>query len=274
MLLTETQNVLAEIAASRAEEFGAHFSSQPQTGMPGMVISELEYDPALHEPQHIAHFSLMEMVTGTPHVQLVLPEQPLDVKVITHHEAGRDHPEFARLKLFLGRQLKHAIEEAMPGATDRVHAYHIGDKKDGLDWDVKYIPASAESLQTAKTVADLCMDGLTFVISDFNHLPLQDVGGASYPATIAVKANHMSDLAIPKGRVFRLGGRREVSRDEDSLKMNAKLMAYHQRIEQGLESVGIKVAPVVLSAKDVKTTGFDVSATDATIANAARRVDL
>lgn len=273
MLLRETQNAFAELAASQADEFGVHFASEARAGVPGMVISELEYDPARHQPQNIAPFSLMETVTGTPHVQLVLPQQPMELTVITHHEAGRDDPRLGWLKQRLATQVREAAEYSLPSSTDRIRSYYVGSAEAAPDdRDTEVITIENDPELAAKTIGELCVGGLTLVISDFNRLPLHTTQ-SNFRNTVAVKANHPAELALPaKAGIIRVGGQAEVNtnKPKELQRFNDRLTARHQQISEQLGRAGIAVAQVIFDPRQASGTGFDLLRADQSIAAAVR----
>jgi len=273
-LLHETQTVLAEMAASQPQSFGTHGAVHPQTGVPGLAVGEVPYDMTRHPVTAINHGSLMANVTRVPYVRLTLPQRPLDVQVVTHHEAGNDDPRLAKLKGYLARQIKYAVEDSVPGMTDRVFSYHIGDDADDFaDFDTELLPANGDPAYTAETVADLCHDGLTFVVSDFNRLPLQNVANGWFPATVAVKANHALEMSVPD-MAMRLGGTREVRKKKDAEYVNQRLAKYHAGITAGLETAGIPVAQVIMDMNRSDLGQDGLNAADGAIADALRRLDI
>lgn len=275
-LLPQTQAVLAEISANRQHEIGLHSALQVRAGVPGLDVGEMQFNPALHSPADINPLSVWGLVMGVPHVQLSVPHESLETRIIVQHEAGHEDPRFSYLKQRMAALLLESFEDSKLSVTDRVRTYHIGDVEDDLlEMGTELIPVRNNPEAAAKTVAELTQEGLSFVISDFNHLPLTELGKGNFPATVGVKLTHPSELPLKPGKgTVPLGGKRELD-----LGNPKQLAAYNASIEklqaervERLESVGIAVAQVVFDHTLESTYGLDVAAADKAIAQATAHV--
>lgn len=283
--LPKTETILAEWADTQRPEFGMHVSAQPKTSAPGLMIGEVPYDPVRHLPTDILPFSIMAEALNDDampededeqlYVGLVLPQQPLDISVILHQEPVDDHPGIIAAKHKLAQNIFGSISESLPGMTDRLHTYIIGEGE-RLAYDTEVIAPGNTSSETATTVSKLCMSGLAFVVSDFRDLPLHNSTPQHFPSTVAVKVNHPYEIGnIPPNRgVLSLSGKRELNTDKPKMlaAYNADKQAQHQvRIER-LQQVGIAVAQVALEYGKAQGLGFDVAVADRAITSALQTV--
>jgi hypothetical protein len=212
------------------------------------------------------------MVLGEPHVRVAVPERPLHVTVVTHHRsAGKsDFYQMNAARQRLAGELSGAISESLPGITDRAWSYAIGEAvEESIESDVEIIRSNGDPLAEAKTIEELCQNGLTFVISDFLALPL-DI--SDHSTTVAIKANHSFDLALPAGfgslPTNVGGGEVNTDKPKDLGRVNQAQLEKHQQTVARLEAAGIAVAQVLFNWIDYPREGFDIEAADQHIAGA------
>jgi hypothetical protein len=197
--------------------------------------------------------------------------------VIAHHRStGKsDFYQMNAARQRLAGELSDAVSEALPGITDHAWSYAIGESAGiGADRDVEVIDTNGDPLVEAQTIAELCQGGLTFVISDFLALPLEQ---ADCPTTVAIKANHSYDLELPAG-YGRLptnveGGEVNTDKPRELTRVNRAQQEQHDQIVARLEAAGIAVAQVLFNWKDQPLSGFGVEAADQGIAGAISRLE-
>jgi hypothetical protein len=162
--------------------------------------------------------------------------------------------------------------------TDRVHVYEVGEAADEVSNKLTAIKTDGEPLTDAKTIAGLCKDGLTVVISDFLDLPLENEAATTklkankYPATVAVKANHAFDIALPAGigrqQTGYKGTEINTNKPSELQAMNHILSEQHETTITRLENVGIAAAHIVLQPNT--EFGFELVEADQQIAAALK----
>ena len=277
-LLEQTQQALSELSASRQYEFGTHGGLQLKSGVPGTDVGEFPFNPAKHSPVDIYPFSLMEQATGVPHVRMVIPHRPLEANIVVHHDnLANDDPRIVRMKRGLAQVVMQEVEDALPGLTDRPFSYEVGgdliEAESGLGVETLETQDD-QPLTIARSVAELCAESLTFVISDFKRLPL-DEAGADYSSTIAIKVNHLAEMALPPNiGIVSLGAAAEVNtnKQRELQKFNMELAQQHQSITERLKRAGIAVAQVVFDPR-YSPYNFDVTEADKQTAAAVVAVE-
>jgi hypothetical protein len=275
--LERTESAIAEFTANRGLIFGIHETEEFKVGGVGRDVGEVVFDPAQHDASAINPLSIWESVLGEPHVRLAVPERPLHVNVVAHHRSSgkSDFYQMNAARQRLAGELSDAISESLPGITDRSWNYVIGEAAEGSgDSDVEIIRTNGDPVAEAKTIAELCRDGLTFVISDFLALPLEQAGCQT---TVAIKANHSYDLKLPAG-YGRLptnleGGEVNTEKPRELARVNRAQQEQHGQTVARLEAAGITVAQVLFNWKDQPLTGFDAEAADQGIATAISRLE-
>jgi len=270
--LEKTEAALADYAANRGLLFGIHDAEEFKVGAQGRDVGEIPFDPAQHDVSAINPLSIWESVTGEPHVRVALPERPLHLTIVTQHRAaGRsDYPQMNQARQRLASELGAAINESLPGITDRAWNYAVGEAVEGVaDSDVEVIDTNGDPLVEARTIAELCRDGLTFVISDFLALPLER---EACSGAVAIKANHAFDIALPAGYgslpTNIRGGEVNTDKPRELVRVNRSLQERHDRTAQRLETAGIAMAHILFNWRDYPTQGFDMELADERIAAA------
>lgn len=265
--LVETQVVLSEMSANQRFGWGEHTYPSISAGSTGMQIGTISYDPTRHSPLDIDPLAPMGLALGVDHVRLVLPNRIMTTNVIIDQSERTERKSVTAAKRDLGSNLLFALEESLPGMTDRIHAYVVGEPGD-VPFDPKIIEAE-DSLVLSQTIADLAHRGLTFVISDFRRLEL---GNNDLSNVVAIKANHPAQLHIPArvGKTYELGNGRTVNtyKPKELEPVNEALRQEHNRIVTGLRAAGAMVASVVL--KPSATERYDMGLADISIAAALR----
>ncbi len=276
-LLPESEVAFAEVAASESYTFGAHTGPEVLAGAQGRDVGEMTFDATLHDPADINPLSLWQQITGEPQVDMVIPDRPLHFNVVAHQRRSTeaDYFDIHRSKRELAGTVVSALEQSLPGMTDKVWSYEVGEAatQDAPD-HVEVITTNGDPAVDAAQVADLCQDGLAIVISDFLSLPIESTPKATFPYTVAIKANHPLDLSLPAncGRVPSgvMGG--EVNTDDPRVlkEVNRAMEKAHNDTITRLEEVGIAVGQIILNRRVHPVFGFDIDAADLEIATAIR----
>ncbi len=275
----QTESALAELPSNLFDSRGRHNSFDIKTGVSGVKIGESEYDPTKHTPLDIDPMSTMSMITGMPYVRQVIPSRPIEANIILHNSKEGSRSDIFEIKSKLASTLIGEISRAMPAIRDRINCYVIGDdlelSQELLKLGANSIKDTDNPLIAATKTADLCMNGLAFIISDFERLPLQDVGHM-FLRTVGIKVNHQYDVDINelRGRkaVLGVGGSREIRlwKDRDVDSFNEGLKKHDEVIVDRLKRIGISVARVISDKKE--TSGFSLNAADRQIADAINRL--
>ena len=274
--LPETESALAEMAASENYVFGQHDGTELKHGVVGRTMGDVPFDPAKHQVGDINPLSVWGMVLDEPHVSVVLPDRPLLASVVLHSEPGDDRYHMTEAKRVLARTVQASLLESLPGMTDRGSLYVVGENAQDIaanNSDMEAFATNGDPAANAKAVSELCLDGLTFVISDFARLPLAQVPNAEYPATVGLKVNHPLERQFRPGMgVVRLGGRKEVNTNKprELQRFNEGLKATHTNIVNSLRLSGIAVASLVVTPGQPQ--GFDLTGVDRTIAAAVSQI--
>jgi len=273
-VLRRTQNALSEWMVEASAEAGRHASPKTLIGVPGRRHSSSPFRTDM-PPHAINPANIKGIVTGWPHVDKKKPFRLLAAKVVVHLSGEQTMEELFEGRYQLGANLTNAVKRSMPRNRDRVNTFLIGrdeeelkSMKRGIFRDAELDKGSEDPDVAALTVAKLCQNGLTFVLSDFEELPITAAKG------VAVKLNHELELSLDSvaGRKAALpyGNGREVRlwKPAEVTDYNENARAHHQAITSNLERVGMAVAQVVFS--DRYDNGFNSKAADQAIAGAIR----
>jgi len=129
--LEQTSAELANFPTLRRRAFGEHENNATRSAESGDVLYREEFDPDIHEPEHIELSSIEEDLFEVPHVRIVKPSRPMGINVIVHQ------PEAKGLDKTLGygeqrrdftRMIGRAIAGSIPGITDSVKLFAVGGK--------------------------------------------------------------------------------------------------------------------------------------------------
>jgi hypothetical protein len=282
--LNETGQALFELRAAEPYSMGMHLGEQLSVGDLGVKVGEVPFDPSLHEPSDIDRMSMMGRVRGRPYVAQIVPFRPEEANVVLHNDpadqawSGYLAPMWD-YKRGLAVSLSDAISDAKQmGDTGTV--YVVGDttRQTGLR-HADYVRNTETPEKAADAIADICRRGLTFVISDFEALPLDRAPAGYFGKTVAVKVNHKSELEIPANvGDYPLDGL-EVVNTHNSKKLQAANDAIKRRHAELERRLGLKPRLGGLGlavAKVIYDEGFaprmQVRATDKSIAGAVRKL--
>ena len=276
---SQTESALADLPSNLFDSRGRHTSFEVKTGASGIKIGELEYDPNKHTPIDIDPMSTMSMITGMPYVRQVIPNRPIEANVILHNSKAGSRSDIFEIKSKLASTLIGEISRAMPAIRDRVNCYVIGDdlelSQELLRLGANAIKGTEDPVVAATKTADLCMNGLAFILSDFERLPLEDVDHV-FSRTVGIKVNHKYDINIDdlRGRkaVLGVGGSREIRlwKDRDVDSFNEGLEVHDEAIVERLKRIGISVARVISDQNEIN--GFSIKGADSQIARAINRL--
>jgi hypothetical protein len=273
--LFQTSQALQELSAEKSRRYGLHYAEQITVGSTGMIVGETPLDPVKHSPSAISPISFNEMVLGIPYVQIEVPKRPVEYNVVLHRDVAERclHPYLQPVREFK-TALTSGIARAIIFAkqpSDRVNVFHVGDASEPLSgpWHSETVRDTDEPEAAAKAVEDICMSGLTFVISDFNRLPVNS--GNRIARGIAVKANHGIELEIPAnvGEISVEGADSvRTWKPKELARANAVLTDMHTTIRQNLGSAGLQV--VQLALNNQIEMPYNVRNADTEIASAIR----
>jgi hypothetical protein len=274
----QIENALADLSANYPTKQGRHLGEGVKAGARGVTIGEVPFDPARHSPSKINPLALSSLITGEPHVTQAIPNRPIEANIIIHNDPKPNRRDIHQTKFALAETLADKISGSMPAFRDRVNLYLIGEETDDRRLDklgVEMVEGTDDPVKAAAVAADLCMNGLAFVISDFENLPIHELNH-KFKGTIGIKTNHELDLDISSiagnKAVLSLGGSREVRlwKPKEVIAFNEKLQENDQLIESRLERVGIKVARVISSQSEYN--GYNLRSADNSIARAINRL--
>ncbi|HVV66854.1 MAG TPA: hypothetical protein VHB72_02140 [Candidatus Saccharimonadales bacterium] len=272
--LPQTEQALSEVFANQQILYGVHGSEELRTNGLGVYVGERAFRPERDKVSDINPLSIAEAIYDEPHVPLIIPDRPLSVSVVTHE---RQQPEEDVLGIIpskrrLASEIADSLYDTMPGLTDRVFQYAVGEAAGTVKGsEIEVIGTDGNPLTDAETIAELCQDGLTFVISDFHKLPLEETE-ADFPMAVAVKANHTFDVKLPKmEKTMRVaignrGGEVNLGNEEEVAAINEKMAAIHANTVLRLQRAGLAVAHIVM--EPAVALGFSTSGADRELAAA------
>jgi hypothetical protein len=190
-------------------------------------------------------------------------------------------------QLVLGRKiLIHTLNASLRESLlheDTTRFFVVGSQDPdflGRGSGAKYVKDTEKPAEAAEAVANIARSGLTLVLSTFRNLPLEQVNGARYPATIGIKANHIWDRELgldtgtwdtgePELPVVNtkpgFGGK--IPKDLERYRFIQ--VARHEQTIERLEAANVKMATAVFDR--TKAHDFAVAGTDASIAKAIKR---
>lgn len=273
MAFPETTEAVAELFANRQYGQGAHTLSAARTGVDGIALGEVQFDPYLHDAYDIKPISLTELLTGQPQVDVVRPNFPVHINVVTDYTDKGDNDPIARSKRNVAHTVTKYLEEALSSVADRLDTYAVGS---GMSHGSAILDAEelaqedASEEEKAEAVASLCMRGLTVVISDFAGLPLYGTNG-DFSETVGIKLNHLLERNVPANMgVIAISGGVEVNTNKPKklAPVNNLLEHNHQEAISRLKDAGLSMASLVARAD--KIGGFDQTQSDKEISLAIK----
>ena len=275
--LSETRNALQQILSDEQMRSGVHLADYVAIGVPGVTVGEVPFNPSMHSVSAINPMSLNEWSTDQYHVKQVVPFKSLEMNVILHRDpADRQMPQW----LESARQYKHYLASSLADAVfdakqvgDEANYYIIGDTQDREEnnWNVEYISGTEDPVEAARTIEDICLRGLTFIVSDFNRLPLEHNAGMN--RSLAIKSNHPYEIEVPKAKfALPLGGDRELRtwKSKELKQYNDDLEEKNLAIEQRLLDLGLRVSHD--SHQGLNSDGYNMSSVDAVLASQLRSI--
>jgi hypothetical protein len=275
--LRETGYELNQLLSDQKFRFGLHMGDQIVVGQPGIKIGEIPFDPLMHEAEHIDPLSTMEMMTDMPYVAQVIPFRPLELNVVLHRDVrDRDLPDvvrpIGRQKFDLAVNLIEALNNSAP-IGDTANMYVVGDTENVQESrDLTVVKGTETDKAASEAVAELCLQGLTFVVSNFESLKLPE-NKPAFAKTVAVKANHKLELAIPDNvGDWQMDGRKTVNTNNSKklAKENEAITRKHQAVIDGLRRSGLIVATVAFDNQ--LSQGFDMAAADKSLAGSLKEL--
>lgn len=266
-----TSEALGELRSNMAFGLGDHRMVDIKAAVPGLPLGHESFDHRRHSPIDIDPLAPFSDALGGDHVRLVLPSKPVAINVVTEYSLAKEHPVLAQTKRNLASSISNTVEDALPGMLDYSYLYAVGnDIPVGLPNDVEAIP-TIDDEQTSDAIRQLAHNGLTFVISSFRTLRLNDV--ANGDGMVGIKVNHALERFVPRNRgVLVVGGLAEIKthKRKELDAFNARLEARHQGIVRTLEDSGVEVASIVTRTDQEEK--YDEAEADKSIAAALQRV--
>lgn len=269
-LLRYTEDALFDLQLERTQRaYGVHLNDEASSDI-GRRIGQVMFNPLEHTPAQIARFSMMGIITGEDFVDVNMPVTPLDMNIVAHYRKDNSDPIISNQKKKLMSSISEQIVDARPGITDRVAFYAVTETDEQIDDDFELIQTN-DPKEAAQAIADLCLDGLTFVLSDFEGLPLEDIESVQQRA-IGVKINAPleKEVAKARGSHLKLGGTREQSSNGIEFFNEQVLAPHHDRLAKRMELAGFAVAQTVFTLDSPYF--FDVPSTDLSLAEAIDQV--
>jgi hypothetical protein len=258
MLFPQTQEQLYEMAAMQPLMSGVHRADMPDTGRYGLVMGETVFDPLIDSVGDIRPDSIKARITGAPHVQVVMPRENMNVNLVVDADSGQeDHWKISQQKQKMALGLAESVWDSTPSSTDWFGVYYLGE---GASKELQHVGTPIK----VENVADLCLGGITMIMSDFRRLHFD----RKLPGTIGIKVNHPADLSIPPNvGVIPLGNGIDVNTNKkrELQELNDTLRARRESILRRLADAGLSTVEVVY--RPSKASGFDVAKADAEIAN-------
>jgi hypothetical protein len=278
--MERTEEALAEVNASHVRKRGSHRSSVVRTRSSGRFVEEVAFKRGVHRQSDVNPFSITGIVTGKKFVKRINPQNPLELTVITHRNPGENsHPSIVEAKQLLADGIRLALTSSLPGPTDRIEHYVVGEptENDKSYDDVKVISGTKNPAKAASKIIDISQEakGPTIVISpsfDELVLPKTEINRETLTGMIGVNISHPIELDLShlagQNAVIRTGGTGEVDLlDEEQVEyVNNKLQTYHNRTVDQMRQSGLAVANVVFHAE--MEYGLNLDATDIEVANA------
>ncbi len=266
MRLPETQDAIIELASNSELAQGVHTQSRPRAGGTGIALGDVPFDPSRHTVADINPMSLMGEVTGDPYVTLVLPRKDTVINVVTDFGQTGDIQAVSKLKYDLGHDITTEIEDALPSITDRIRRFSIGEIPTvAAHEDYRGLMSHSEDARI-EDIQELCLQGLTVIVSDFNKLPLHKQSSNSLEG-VAIKVTHPLELPLAPGNgVISLGQGREVNtkKPKELNEWNRRVTEKRQQLFEGLGSTGLQVVEVVYCPTLVD--GYNVQKADSELA--------
>jgi len=266
--LPHLQHALEQLPASQLLRSGEHGSMRLKVGAQGLAVGEAPFDPTIHDPESIDPLATWGLVTEEPYVSIVEPQYSFDINVVVDNSPSNDDPGIIATRRLLGRQLLRAVDESSV-QTDHLHAYIIGSPE-GLPYD--YRTEFIKPDPGVKKLGEIGASGLTFVISDFNELALEQLDPRDMTTTVGIKVNHPFELSLPagKGKWARGDGKpaTNTNRPGPLQARNTELRQLHERTVQRMQRAGMTVAHVLFDESKVATLGIDIPQADRAITSA------
>lgn len=279
--LPETTRAIASLRTDLTQEFGMHVGQTVMHGVPGLVVGEERFDPSRHPVSAINPLSMMELGLDSPmpYVRQVLPYKTLEMNVVVHDDSGDyEMPEWLEpvigFRDSLAVDTKHSIE-ASKQVGDKVNLFVVGNpaRPSLYGREAEVVKNTEQPEAAAQAVADIARSGLSFIISDFNRLPLHRVSQANFKRSVGVKANHPIELEFPANTgVWPLGGGASVDTgNRRELKSaNKGLQKSHAQIAANIGQAGLAHLQVVYDNQF--RSGLDREAFDRPLATILRRM--
>jgi hypothetical protein len=275
--LEKTSAALYYLMGDNTRQFGQHLRTDIVVGQPGINVGETMFDPTLYDSSAINPLAITPMLLGTdmPYADLRVPYAPVELNVVVEDNSGsRMKHEWiepiVECKRTIGTELVRLIEDAKQPA-DSVKLHVVGAPSDLSAYgrhDVTVIETNT-SEESTRAVAEICRKGISFIISNFERLPLDEMKDINFRNIVGIKVNHPLEIAYPANTgVWTLSGLKEVNTNNPKKldEINEKLMAKHLDIVRRLGSKSVRMAKVVYD--DSYRSGLNVAEIDRELSSA------
>lgn len=280
--LPKTTSEIKKLQANTNRPLGMHSSGRIELTKNGRMINEIPYDEVKHHQFEPDPISIQSMLTDEEYISYREPYKPLTLSVVMH--ADPNSHKYAkwitRAKDDTMLTLAGAISKMKLGYGDRVRTYSVGDverlKDNPLYKGSNYSLETKDNDEASHKIADICNNGLTYILSSFNNLDFQDEKSIAGRGIVGIKINHVLEKELKPGTVkFSTGEKQNESIDTSDKKQldewNKILESRHETIVNSLGSFGLSIAQVVFEGRNCDPSyGFNVPAADLEIAAATR----
>jgi hypothetical protein len=253
---------LPEIVEARGERLSLHM----EPGLISSPESHVEFDPAIHDPDQIDHFSFEGLTMDEDQVRIIDRELPLYMNLALDETSRSGYSRLTSAKQKVARHLAQELKGIMEHDQDDAYSVSFQDEasrpsKSRLIDQVTAV-AGRQQIPGKMSVITETDPALPIFLGDFSRQNFSSLDGA-----LAVKINHILERRVPANAgLIGLGGGYELDTNNDRhlAAYNRVLEAKHLRTVSALQEVGAQVVAVVADPR--REYGFDVNSTDQAIA--------
>ncbi len=267
MYFSKTTAELTRLPPNLRLGIGSHLVRREEVGRIGNVAADTEFAHGEHTAADINPVSFLGEVLGQHYSRQVQPGRQLQTNVILGNFEQDSDPRIVLKKERVAATISRLLHQDLSQSSDRVRLFTLpGANTDGIDEQ----RTRFTRLNSDKDASDLCRRGLTIMISDFSRFQPEDVAVA--PA-IGVIVNHQLERKLPANiGVLSLGSGYEVDTSKVSQldDINSRLAQRHQTLTDQLTGLGMSVANIIATPREVE--GFNHSVADNSMAEAVARL--
>lgn len=266
----KSTEAFAELEANMSYGFGMQLQSEPRVGLPGLVMADAPFDVTKHHQGMINPLSVMGIALNEPHVTNVLPNRPLQVRLITDMTERAEIGYVSEAKRKAKQSVTEGLEDAVEGSMGNMMLQTV------VGGEGRELIEAEDRSEVISVTEDIAVNGLTIVVSDFYGMEL---GKDSLRGVIAARISHPHEHELPAGiGIIQDGGtnidtrnRMFGRRNTDLEAFNAEQQAVQSKIDAQLHNSG---AFIVRISADLRQEGaIDTSAVDTEFAAALTAYD-